>query len=136
MKCPIDSVEMQKAEQEGIEIDYCPHCRGVWLDRGELEKIVDRAVAEFEEQFAPEGPEDYQGGPGGYRGGFEGPGGYRGGPQSRGYRGGPEGGGPSGYYGGPEGPAYGGRGEWEGGGPESDDRGPQRRRSIFDIFNI
>ncbi len=59
MKCPVDSAEMLKAEQEGIEIDYCPHCRGVWLERGELEKIVDRAVSEFEEQFGPEGPEDY-----------------------------------------------------------------------------
>jgi Zn-finger nucleic acid-binding protein len=32
-------------ERQGIEIDYCPQCRGVWLDRGELDKIIDRSVA-------------------------------------------------------------------------------------------
>jgi len=40
MKCPICDVEMRTAEREGVEIDSCPQCRGVWLDRGELEKIL------------------------------------------------------------------------------------------------
>jgi uncharacterized protein len=40
MKCPICDIEMNIAEREGIEIDYCAQCRGVWLDRGELEKII------------------------------------------------------------------------------------------------
>ncbi len=35
------------SERQGVEIDYCPRCRGVWLDRGELEKIVDRAAREL-----------------------------------------------------------------------------------------
>lgn len=35
------------AERTGVEIDYCPKCRGVWLDRGELDKILERAAAEF-----------------------------------------------------------------------------------------
>lgn len=33
------------AERKGVEIDYCPQCRGVWLDRGELEKLIDRSAA-------------------------------------------------------------------------------------------
>lgn len=43
MKCPIDSSNLVMTERSGIEIDYCPECRGVWLDRGELDKILDRA---------------------------------------------------------------------------------------------
>ena len=42
MKCPIDQTELRIAERQGIEIDYCAHCRGVWLDRGELDKIIER----------------------------------------------------------------------------------------------
>jgi Zn-finger nucleic acid-binding protein len=44
MKCPIDGSDLVMAERQGIEIDYCPKCRGVWLDRGELDKIIDRAA--------------------------------------------------------------------------------------------
>jgi hypothetical protein len=43
MKCPIDGSDLTMTERQGIEIDYCPKCRGVWLDRGELDKIIDRA---------------------------------------------------------------------------------------------
>ncbi|MEX0286607.1 MAG: zf-TFIIB domain-containing protein [Paracoccaceae bacterium] len=42
MKCPIDGTNLVIAERSGVEIDYCPQCRGVWLDRGELDKIVER----------------------------------------------------------------------------------------------
>lgn len=42
MKCPIDNTALQMTERQGIEIDYCLSCRGVWLDRGELDKIIDR----------------------------------------------------------------------------------------------
>ena len=45
MKCPIDGTELVMTERQGVEIDYCPQCRGVWLDRGELDKIIDRAAA-------------------------------------------------------------------------------------------
>lgn len=45
MKCPSDNVALVMSERNGIEIDYCPECRGVWLDRGELDKIIDRAGA-------------------------------------------------------------------------------------------
>jgi uncharacterized protein len=44
MQCPIDQTELKIADRQGIEIDYCPQCRGVWLDRGELDKIIDRAA--------------------------------------------------------------------------------------------
>ena len=44
MKCPIDNTELVMSERHGIEIDYCPQCRGVWLDRGELDKILERAA--------------------------------------------------------------------------------------------
>lgn len=44
MKCPVcDNVNLVMSERNGIEIDYCPTCRGIWLDRGELDKIIDRA---------------------------------------------------------------------------------------------
>lgn len=46
MKCPIDGTDLAMAERAGVEIDYCPTCRGVWLDRGELDKIIDRSAAE------------------------------------------------------------------------------------------
>ncbi|MFC9561563.1 MAG: zf-TFIIB domain-containing protein [Agromyces sp.] len=47
MQCPTDGTVLVMSERSGIEIDYCPTCRGVWLDRGELDKIVERAAREF-----------------------------------------------------------------------------------------
>jgi len=46
MKCPncVDTT-LVMADRQGVEIDYCPSCRGVWLDRGELDKLLDKAVA-------------------------------------------------------------------------------------------
>jgi Zn-finger nucleic acid-binding protein len=40
----VDSIDLIMSERSGVEIDYCPQCRGVWLDRGELDKIIDRAA--------------------------------------------------------------------------------------------
>jgi len=45
MRCPNDETTLVMSERSGIEIDYCPECRGVWLDRGELDKIIDRSVS-------------------------------------------------------------------------------------------
>lgn len=45
MKCPNDDAVLTMSERSGIEIDYCPECRGVWLDRGELDKLIERAAA-------------------------------------------------------------------------------------------
>lgn len=45
MDCPAcRNVQLLMSERQGIEIDYCPNCRGVWLDRGELDKIIDRST--------------------------------------------------------------------------------------------
>ena len=45
MKCPMDTdVDLVMTDRQGIEIDYCPKCRGVWLDRGELDKLIDRSA--------------------------------------------------------------------------------------------
>lgn len=41
MKCPLDGSVLKITERSGVEIDYCPQCRGVWLDRGELDKIIE-----------------------------------------------------------------------------------------------
>jgi Zn-finger nucleic acid-binding protein len=43
MNCPIDGTLLVMTERSGVEIDYCPQCRGVWLDRGELDKLVARS---------------------------------------------------------------------------------------------
>jgi Zn-finger nucleic acid-binding protein len=46
MKCPTcPTVDLVMSERGGVEIDYCPTCRGVWLDRGELDKIIEKAIA-------------------------------------------------------------------------------------------
>jgi Zn-finger nucleic acid-binding protein len=60
MKCPnCPDSKLTLAERQGIEIDYCPDCRGVWLDRGELDKIIERASSAMESaqpQRAPQMP--------------------------------------------------------------------------------
>lgn len=45
MPCPVCKVALVMSDRQGVEIDYCPQCRGVWLDRGELDKIIERAAA-------------------------------------------------------------------------------------------
>ena len=44
MQCPIDGTPLVMTDRQGVEIDYCPQCRGVWLDRGELDKIIERST--------------------------------------------------------------------------------------------
>jgi Zn-finger nucleic acid-binding protein len=46
MSCPVDGTQLVMSERQGIEIDYCPACRGVWLDRGELDKILERSTVQ------------------------------------------------------------------------------------------
>ena len=63
MKCPVCiEPELTMTERQGIEIDYCPVCRGIWLDRGELDKIVER-TATIDRQAADRSVDDPQGGP-------------------------------------------------------------------------
>jgi uncharacterized protein len=46
MKCPIcKETDLVMADRQGVEIDYCPQCRGVWLDHGELDKIIERSIS-------------------------------------------------------------------------------------------
>jgi Zn-finger nucleic acid-binding protein len=60
MQCPTDGTTLVMSERSGIEIDYCPQCRGVWLDRGELDHIIEReravlgAVDDDEQDFVRE----------------------------------------------------------------------------------
>ena len=54
MSCPVCRVPLVMSERQGVEIDYCPQCRGVWLDRGELDKIIERNAQEF--AAPPPGP--------------------------------------------------------------------------------
>ncbi|RWZ50907.1 hypothetical protein ELQ90_08745 [Labedella phragmitis] len=56
MQCPTDGSTLVMSERSGVEIDYCPTCRGVWLDRGELDKILDRAASEMAGRPAPATP--------------------------------------------------------------------------------
>lgn len=55
MKCPhCNDVTLVMSERQGVEIDYCPQCRGVWLDRGELDKLIERDAAAPARQPAPQ----------------------------------------------------------------------------------
>ena len=64
MHCPHCLEELKITERQGIEIDYCPKCRGVWLDRGELDKIIERSMdslAPSQPSQAPQAPYPPQG---------------------------------------------------------------------------
>ncbi|HEX8571930.1 MAG TPA: zf-TFIIB domain-containing protein [Allosphingosinicella sp.] len=74
MSCPVDGTQLVMSERQNIEIDYCPTCRGVWLDRGELDKIIERSTPPEPPQapqapqvppapHAPRAPYPQQGGP-------------------------------------------------------------------------
>lgn len=80
MLCPVCKTGLAMSERSGIEIDYCPSCRGVWLDRGELDKIIERSEAPEapaapqpapqpnyppQQPYPPQGPNPW--GSGGYR---------------------------------------------------------------------
>ncbi|GMV21973.1 MAG: hypothetical protein AMXMBFR57_19220 [Acidimicrobiia bacterium] len=56
MKCPVCEETLKMSERQGVEIDFCPKCRGVWLDRGELDKILERAGVELSQQQAAYAP--------------------------------------------------------------------------------
>lgn len=59
MKCPVDGETLVMTDRKGVEIDYCPRCRGVWLDRGELDKILDRSVEAMSGGPRPERPHEH-----------------------------------------------------------------------------
>ena len=60
MLCPVCKTNLTMSERQGIEIDYCPSCRGVWLDRGELDKILERSAAQPAAAPAPQAPPPQQ----------------------------------------------------------------------------
>lgn len=61
MKCPVcTSVDLKMADRQGVEIDYCPECRGVWLDRGELDKIIERSVTQTAGYVQPQHQQNSQ----------------------------------------------------------------------------
>ena len=64
MKCPVcpDSI-LTMSDRQGVEIDYCPQCRGVWLDRGELDKLLERAAAPAMPAAAPRAPQHQESAP-------------------------------------------------------------------------
>ena len=57
MDCPICHVTLLMADRQGVEIDYCPKCRGIWLDRGELEKLVDLSISNGSSKSTQKEPE-------------------------------------------------------------------------------
>lgn len=57
MNCPIDNTPLAITERQGVEIDYCPQCRGIWLDRGELDKIIEKAESPVR---PPQEPREYR----------------------------------------------------------------------------
>jgi Zn-finger nucleic acid-binding protein len=60
MLCPTCITDLKMAERHGVEIDYCPQCRGVWLDRGELDKIIERASrGTSRRSYEEHDPEEY-----------------------------------------------------------------------------
>ena len=54
MNCPVCAVPLTMSTRQNVEIDYCPQCRGVWLDRGELDKIIERSAADLAPPAQPQ----------------------------------------------------------------------------------
>lgn len=55
MKCPVcKDINLVMSDRQGVEIDYCPSCRGVWLDRGELDKIIERSSTPYNSSSKPQ----------------------------------------------------------------------------------
>lgn len=60
MKCPNCNAVLVMSERQGVEIDYCPECRGVWLDKGELDKIIEKSAANEVRSSQPAEREAYR----------------------------------------------------------------------------
>ena len=91
MLCPVCQVKLVMSDRQGVEIDYCPDCRGVWLDRGELDKIIERSAPDTVPQTQAPDPrayrdddDDYRSRGGGHHGGGKHGGGH--GKHGGGYR--------------------------------------------------
>jgi Zn-finger nucleic acid-binding protein len=71
MRCPVYDTDLRAVDRQGIEIDICPRCRGVWLDRGELDKLLERSAAYESRRDDDDDDDDRR-----PRGDYEGRGGY------------------------------------------------------------
>jgi len=60
MNCPSCKIPLVMSERQGIEIDYCPQCRGIWLDRGELDKLIEKSIAAENKQEFSAGSQQQQ----------------------------------------------------------------------------
>jgi uncharacterized protein len=61
MKCPVcKDPDLVMTDRQGIEIDYCPQCRGIWLDRGELDKIIERSTAQASRDSSSDERQNYR----------------------------------------------------------------------------
>ena len=60
LPCPVCAVPLVMSERQGVEIDYCPQCRGVWLDRGELDKILERSTRDMAPPPPPQQAQTYR----------------------------------------------------------------------------
>lgn len=58
MQCPLCTIELNMTSRQGIDIDYCPKCRGFWLDRGELDKLVDHSLSSHTKNKNSSGRDD------------------------------------------------------------------------------
>ena len=85
MRCPVCDIALSMSDRQGIEIDFCPECRGVWLDRGELDKIIERSIGEATPPPPPTRDQRYDDDDRGYRSGKHG-GGHHGGYGKHGSR--------------------------------------------------
>ncbi len=68
MLCPVCQTGLSMSDRSGVEIDFCPSCRGVWLDRGELDKIIERSTAPAAREMEPQRGSDRRGEAGGLMG--------------------------------------------------------------------
>jgi Zn-finger nucleic acid-binding protein len=57
MKCPVDNNELKIINREGVGINYCPECNGVWMSRNDLDKIIEQCYVEFENVRKPDYPD-------------------------------------------------------------------------------
>jgi Zn-finger nucleic acid-binding protein len=55
MNCPVCNVQLLMTERQKTQIDYCPQCRGIWLEKGNLDKIIERSCAEMPPKTIPQG---------------------------------------------------------------------------------
>ena len=68
MLCPVCHTGLSMSDRSGVEIDFCPSCRGVWLDRGELDKIIERSTAPAAQNMESQRGSDRRGDGGGLMG--------------------------------------------------------------------